>query len=180
MCEPTTMLAIASVAATAFSAVTQIQGQNAMAKASAEKAKVDAENIRASTVSNYAQSNRQGIEDRENVAIEQQRLERERVARLGSARVAAAGSGIGGLSVDALLLNLSGKGLEAQNAAEVNYTRTTAARSDQALALGLSGASQMNQIRQTPRAGAMDYIGAGLNIAGSYNRNFDPRTGNAR
>lgn len=174
MCEPVTIGALTitagqmAAAATAVSAGMALYGQKQNAKAvnSANEAKRVA--THAAAVENYTQANRQGIEDRENASVEATLIDRERASRLGAARVSAGAAGIGGASVDALLLDLSGKGLEAGTTSEMNYARQQAARQDQVNNIGINQRSQLSAIRDISGPGIADYIGAGLRVGGAY------------
>ncbi|MCA0324046.1 MAG: hypothetical protein LCH89_00360 [Proteobacteria bacterium] len=151
MCEPALISAGLSIAGTAL-------GVNAQARA----ASAQNEAINKATVDNYSALNRQGVEDRENASVEQTKIKNDTESRTASARAAAAGAEVGGLSVDALLLDLAGKGLEAGTTSDINYTRSAQARADQAEALRRGAVSQKAAIRDV---GVAEYLGAGLQIA---------------
>jgi hypothetical protein len=170
MCEPATItaasawlaanagtVALVSAAGTALSTGLQI-------KAAKDSAEAQNEAIAKSTVDNYAALNRQAVEDRENVTMQTDQIRREMRVRSAQATAGAAANDIGGLSVDALLLDLSGKGLEAATSAEMNYARSQGARGDQMKQVYSTGRSQAAQVRNV---GAADYIGAGLKIGNS-------------
>lgn len=89
---------------------------------------------------NYAALNDEGLQEAENRAQTTDSLRRERAVRIAQAEAQAAGAGVGGNSVDALLLDLSGKGLEAGTSAEVNYARNQSARDNQARGLAKGAA----------------------------------------
>lgn len=165
MCEPATLAAIGTWAASnaaAISAVSAVAGTGLSIHSQRETAKAQNGAINKAQVDSYAQLSRQGVEDAQNNTLEVNKLNREMTSRVASARVAAAGSGVGGLSVDAMLLDLSGKGLEAATTSEMNYARTQVARNDQAAGLKSGFDGQRAQVRN---AGAADYLAAGLKIA---------------
>lgn len=164
MCEPATITAATGwlaanagwigLASTAIGTGLQIKTQQDAAEAQNEA-------IARSTVDNYASLGRQAVEDRENASLERDQIARETRVRAAKAEAAAAANGIGGLSVDALLLDLSGKGLEAATSAEMNYARSQDAREDQFKSVHSSARSQAAQVRNV---GGADYLAAGLRI----------------
>ena len=79
-----------------------------------------------------AMANRQATEEHANATDTAFSNAREVAKRTSTARVSAGEGGISGSSVEALLLDLSGQGLEAQTNTELNYARTTQSMSDQA------------------------------------------------
>lgn len=125
------------------------------------------------TTDNYAQINRQGVEDAQNAAVETNKLRREMASRVASARVSAAGAGVSGMSVDALLLDLSGKGLDAITTSETNYARSVAARNDQITEVQNKATADMGNIKFASGVGAMDVAGAGLQVARTYTAQND-------
>ena len=161
MCEPATILAIGS-------AVVGLYAQDKQAKATNAATEVQRQNIHQAAMTNYAQANRQGIEDRENQSVQGAQIQREMASRLGTARVSAGAAGIGGASVDALMLDLAGQGLAAGTTSETNYARTVAAREDQAANIGTTQRSQLASARDVQGPGALDYLGAGLKVGASY------------
>ncbi|MFS2049035.1 hypothetical protein ACEN9J_07705 [Variovorax sp. Varisp41] len=160
-----TVLLVASMAA---SAGTAIYSQKQNAKAVNRSNETQRIATHAAAIENYSQANRQGIEDRENASVEGTEIARERAARLGSARVSAGAAGIGGASVDALLLDLSGKGLAAGTTSEMNYARQQAARQDQVDNIGINQRSQLSRLQDVKGPGFAEYLGAGLKVANTY------------
>lgn len=175
MCEPATITAgMAWMAANAgtIAAVSSVAGaglsiasMNSQADAQNTASDAQAKAIGKSQIDNYAQVNRQGVEDAQNATVEGDKIRREMAARVASAKVGAAGAGVAGLSVDALLLDLSGKGLEASTTSATNYARSVASRADVAANLENSSNSQRAQLKYANGAGALDYLGAGLKVA---------------
>lgn len=163
MCNPAAQLAIA-----VGSSMLQLQQKHDQAKAQNAWADEQGRLINQATVDNYAQLNRQGIEDRENATMEGDKLRQEMAARAASARVSAAGAGISGMSVDAMLLNLAGKGLEAGTTSEMNYARTVASRADQAAELQRRNLSEKSRLQRGNGVNGLDLMGAGLTIGGAY------------
>lgn len=152
--------AVVGTVSSVMSAEQQSKNQNAAAEQTRLNA-VDAQN------KNFEQANRQGIENRENQTVEQDAIRRQMAVRLGQARASAGASGISGGSVDALLLDLAGKGLEAGTTSEMNYTRQQAATSDMNSNIGVSTRNVINGTRTTAGPGALSYLGAGLSITNS-------------
>jgi hypothetical protein len=152
--------AVVGTATSVMSAEQQSKNQNAAAEQTRLNA-VDAQN------KNFEQANRQGIENRENATAEQDRIRREMAMRVGTARASAAAGGISGGSVDALLLDLSGKGLEAGTTSEMNYARQQAALADVNSNIGVGTRNTINGTRTTAGPGALQYLGAGLSISNS-------------
>lgn len=135
---------------------------------------------------NFAALADEGIQEAENRTQTVDNLRRERAIRIAQGEAQAASGGVSGASVDALLLDLSGKGLEAGTSAEMNYARSQSARDNQARSLSKSaawaraagrsdfGVAIRNSRTATPyqpsiyvpqRMSTADYIGAGLSIA---------------
>lgn len=131
-------------------------------------ADVQQANINKTTVQNYAQLNRQGVEEAQNQAVEQAKLTREMTARVGTGRAQAGAAGIFGTSVNAMLLDLAGKGLDAKATSETNYARGVAARNDQAIELQQNATGQLSNVRRASGVGMMDVVGAGLKIGSTY------------
>lgn len=171
MCEPATITAAtawlaanAGTVALASSAIGAV-GTGLQIKNAQDTAKAQNEAINKSTVDNYAALNRQAVEDQQNASLEGDQIRREVAVRGARAAASAAANDIGGLSVDALLLDLSGKGLEAATSAEMNYARSQGARADRTQAVYSSGRSQAAQVRNV---GTADYVAAGLKIGSSF------------
>lgn len=174
MCEPVTIGALTITAgqmaagAAALSAGAALYGQSQSAKATNAANENQRVAVHAAAIENYAQANREGIEDRENQTVQLSSIDREQVSRLATARVSAGAAGIGGASVDALMLDLAGKGLEASTTSEMNYARQSAARQDQLAGIGTNQRSQLAGIRDVRGPGALEYLGAGLQVGNSY------------
>jgi len=160
MCNP-----IAMVAA---SAVLSLAQQDAQASATNRAADEQQKNINRSTMDNYAQLNRQGVEESQNAAVEGAKLSRDVVSRVSTGRAQAGSSGVTGLSVNAMLLDLAGKGLDAQTTAETNYACGAAARADQATEIYNNATGQLGSIQRSSGVGVWDVAGAGLKIANAY------------
>ena len=161
MCEPTTILAIASVA----SAVGGVASQQAAADAQSASNQRQYENTMRAYRENINQTNLMQQQEREG---SMQKLEANSIAARAAqskATVAAGENGISGLSVDALLGDLSMKQNRFDSSVTTNYDRAEGAIRNQRENVYASAASTINSL-QTP---AMpDYLGAGLKIAGAY------------
>lgn len=131
-------------------------------------ADVQQANINKATVQNYAQLNRQGVEEAQNQAVEQSKLTRELTSRVGTGRAQAGAAGLFGTSVNAMLLDLAGKGLDAKATSETNYARGVAARNDQAIELEQNATGQLSSVKRASGVGMMDVVGAGLKIGSTY------------
>lgn len=163
MCNPAAMLAM-----TAISTGLQIQQKQEQSDTMNKLADAQEKVINKATVDSYAQLNRQGVEESQNASIEGSKLHREMTTRVASARVSAAGAGVSGMSVDALLLDLSGKGLEAATTAETNYARGAASRADQAAELQNRNLGDKSRLQRGSGVNGLDVLGAGLKIGGAY------------
>lgn len=124
--------------------------------------------INIATAQNYNQLNRQGIEEAQNAAVAGASLSREIGSRVATGRAQAGASGVAGLSVNAMLLDLAGKGLNAQTTADMNYARGAAARQDQAAEIESNAKAQLGGIQRAPGVGLWDVMGAGLKVASAY------------
>lgn len=160
MCEAMTIAAIG--------AGLSLMQQQAQADAINDAAEVQDKNIREATAQNYNQLNRQGVEDAQNAAVEGAMLSRQVTQRVATGRASVGASGISGLSVNAMLLDLAGKGLEAQTSAETNYARQMSARNDQAAEIQRGAAGQLSGVQRAAGVGALDVFGAGLKVASAY------------
>lgn len=167
MCEPATLAAMGTWAASnaaAIGAVTSIAGTGLSIASQRSTAKAQQEAVTQAAITNGNQLTRQALEDSQNNTMEMDASAREKRSRIATATAGAASAGVSGLSVDALLSDLAGKGLEVQGTTEANYARAGAARADQAQAIQRGAASQLSQVRGV---GASDYLRAGLSIATS-------------
>jgi hypothetical protein len=124
--------------------------------------------INIATAQSYNQLNRQGIEEAQNAAVEGGNLSQDVAARVATGRAQAGASGVAGLSVNAMLLNLAGKGLEAQTTADMNYARGVAARADHASEIESNAKGQLSGIQRAPGVGLLDVMGAGLKVGAAY------------
>ena len=157
MCEPTTMLAIASVVSTGASVVSQSQAASAQSAANQRQY----ENTIRARDANVNQTNLMQQQERE--AGSQQLEQNNMAARAArsTAAVSAGESGISGLSVDALLSDLGTKQNRFNSSVVTNYDNSSMAIANQRDNIDINAASQINSLK-TP---AMpDYLGAALRI----------------
>jgi hypothetical protein len=161
MCEPTLI-------AMGVSTALALQQKNQASKQANGVAGHLAENVVKATVNNYTMANRQAVEERGNASVKGLDLTREVARRRASAITGAAASGAEGLSVDALLLDLSGKGLEAGSTSETNYARTVASQEDQRAQIESGAQSAMNGVSFSPGLGIGDFAQAGAKAGGTY------------
>ena len=166
MCDPITVLAVASVA----SAVGGVVSQGQAADAQNETNKRQYENTMTAYRANINQTNLMQQQEREGAlqAVEANGLKAR--AAESTATVAAGENGISGLSVDALLGDIMGKQGRYDSSIQTNFDRSQGAIQNQRDNVYANAASTINSL-QTPAA--PDYLGAGLKIASaaySYNK----------
>lgn len=171
MCDPATAtlaLTIASAASTAYA-----QDQNAKAVTRANQQTYDS-NMQAYRM-NLANANLTKNQEAENLS--QKMIENNAQARRDQAKatVSAGEAGVSGLSVDALLAELGGRGGQANMNAQTNFDRRNAAIDGEINNIWAGTANQINQLK-TPQGA--DYIGAGLRIAQGYSTYDNAKRGN--
>ena len=157
MCEPTTILAIASVASTVASVSAQSQAASAQSAANQRQY----ENTMRARAANINQTNVMQQQEREGSMQQLDQNNLAAQAAKSTAAVAAGESGISGLSVDALLSDLGTKQNRFNSSVTTNYDNTSMAIANQRENIDINAASQINSLK-TP---AMpDYFGAALRI----------------
>ena len=165
MCEPTTILAIASVAATAGSVVAQSQAADAQTATNQRQY----ENTMRAYRENVNQTNLMQQQEREGSLMRVEDNNMKARAAQSTAAVSAGENGISGLSVDALMGDMSFDQNRYNSSVQTNFDRAQGAISNQRENVYASAASSINGL-QTPAA--PDYLGAGLKIAqAGYNYN---------
>ena len=173
MCEPTTILAIASVAST----VASVSAQQEAASQQEQANQRQYENSMRAMAANVNQTNAEHMQQREGSI---QKLEENNMsarAAKATATTAAGESGISGLSVDALLSDLSGKQGRYTNSVTTNYENAEMAINNQRENIGINAASQINSLK-TPQA--PDYVGAALRIGNTAYDYYNPRVSDQR
>ena len=157
MCEPTTALLVLSAA----SAAAGVYGQQQQAKAQNAYNDQQAKNTMEAYRANLAQTNL--MQSQEHAAATQKINENNRAAEAAKATalVSAGESGISGLSVDALLANLSGEQARYNESVNQNYENASMAIDNQRTNAKVTAASQINSLK-TPQS--PDYLGAALRI----------------
>lgn len=173
MCEPTTILAIASVASTAASVVAQ--GEAANAQASSNQRQYD--NTMRAYRENINQTNLAQQQEREAALMKVEDNNMKARSAQSTATVAAGEAGIAGLSVDALLGDLAGKSQRYNTSVQTNFDRSESAIMNQRENVYSGAASQINGL-QTPQA--PDYLGAALKIGTTAYDYYNPRVSDAR
>ena len=158
MCEPTTILAIASVASAAGTVVAQSQAADAQSAANQRQY----ENTMRAYRENVNQTNLMQQQEREGSLMKVEDNNMKARAAQSTAAVAAGESGISGLSVDALMGDISFDQGRYNSSVQTNFDRAEGAIRNQRENVYTSAASQINGL-QTPAA--PDYLGAGLRIA---------------
>jgi len=156
MCDATAMLVL-NVAST----VAGVYGQQQQAKAQQAYNDRQAKNTMEAYKANLEQTNL--MQSQEHAAATQKVNENNRAAEAAkaTARVSAGESGISGLSVDALLANLSGEQARYNESVNQNYENASMAIDNQRKNAQSNAASQINQLK-TPQS--PDYLGAALRI----------------
>ena len=157
MCEPLTILTIASAAAGAVA-------QNQQAKYQTKQNERQYQNTVVTANANQAQVNLEQSQQRD---ASMQKLDENNMAARAAkstATVSAGENGISGLSVDALLADIGTKQQRYNSSVVTNYDSTTSALDNQRQNITSNANSQINSLK-TP---AMpDYMGAALRIGGS-------------
>lgn len=169
MCEPTTILAIASVASTVASVSAQSQAARAQSAANQRQY----ENTLKARAANLNQTNLMQQQERE--AGSQQLEQNNMAARAAraTAAVSAGESGISGLSVDALLSDLGNKQNRYNSSVVTNYDSAMGAIENQRQNIDINAASQINSLK-TP---AMpDYFGAALRIGSAVYQGYQGKS----
>lgn len=158
MCEPTTILAIASVASAAGSVVAQSQAADAQSASNQRQY----DNTMRAYRENVNQTNLMQQQEREGSLMKVEDNNMKARAATSTASVAAGENGISGLSVDALMGDISFDQNRFNSSVQTNFDRAQGAISNQRENVYSNAASQINGL-QTPAS--PDYLGAGLRIA---------------
>lgn len=160
MCEPTTILAVASAASAAAGLVGQQQAASAQEKANQRQyeASVIARNENAAQVE---LARVQHTEDATNKVLDNNRNMRAAQA------TAVSQAGPTGLSMDALLGGMAGMGARYNDSVSANLQRTNMALDNQLVNVNRNAASEINSLKrpETP-----DYLGTALKIGTSLNK----------
>ena len=156
MCNATAMMVL-NVAST----VAGVYGQQQQAKAQEAYNDQQAKNTMEAYKANLEQTNL--MQSQEHAAATQKVNENNRAAEAAKATalVSAGESGISGLSVDALLANLSGEQARYNESVNQNYQNASMAIDNQRTNAQVNAASQINSLK-TPQS--PDYLGAALRI----------------
>ena len=173
MCEPTTILAIASVAATAAS----VNAQQVAEKQQEQTNRRQYENSMKAMAANVNQTNAEHMQQREASVQKLQENNMAATAAKATATTAAGEIGISGLSVDALLSDLSGKQGRYTDSVTTNYQNAEMAINNQRENIGINASSQINSLK-TPQA--PDYVGAALRIGTTAYDYYNPRVSDQR
>lgn len=168
MCDPVTgTVTIASTMmwATAAATVVSVQSQQQQVKVQEETNQKQYDASMKAMAANVNQTNLEHMQQREGGI---QKLEENNLnARSAdaTAQVAAGENGVSGLSVDALLSDLSGKSGRYTSSVVTNYDNAEMALNNQRENIGIQAANSINGLK-TPMA--PDYAGAALRIGQSY------------
>lgn len=177
MCDPVTLTAT-TLALTAASTAATVYSQQQAADAQAESNQRQYENQMTAYKANLAQSNvdlanlnRLKQQEAEDASAKKITANAETRRDMAKATVASGEAGVSGLSVDALLAELGGKGGTANTNIETNYLRKDMALEQDRANIYTSKtnnwaqtASAINSLKTPVQP---DYIGAGLRIAGA-------------
>lgn len=157
MCEPTTILAIASIASTVATVSAQSQAADAQSAANQRQY----ENTMRARAANLNQTNLMQQQEREAGSQQLQQNDMAARAAKSTATVSAGENGISGLSVDALMADLGSRQNRFNSSVVTNYDNSSMAIANQRENVDINAASQINSLK-TP---AMpDYFGAALRI----------------
>ena len=168
MCEPTTILAIASVASAAGTVVAQSQAADAQSASNQRQY----ENTMRAYRENVNQTNLMQQQEREGSLMRVEDNNLKARAAASTAAVASGESGVSGLSVDALMGDISFDQNRYNSSVQTNFDRAQGAISNQRENVYANAASQINGL-QTPAA--PDYLGAALKI-GQAGYDYNQRT----
>lgn len=161
-------LSIASTGASVYAQSEQRQATNR----SNDRQKL---NVMAARDENIDESIASVRENNESAAQRAEEIRKEAYRQRATTRVAAAESGVAGLSVDALLRDLSGQEAIAVDSVNTNLERSNNQSAQRVRASNSAGASAI--ARLTPGANP-DYLGAALRIGTAtqrYSNRKDPR-----
>lgn len=173
MCEPTTALAIATIASTAATAYTQDQTAKAQTRANQQQF----DNTMTAYRFNVANANATKQQEAENLSAKMIENNAQVRREQSKATVAAGEAGISGLSVDSLLAELGGAGGRANMTARTNFERTDRAIEADKMNVWSGAASQINNLK-TPQGA--DWLGAAVRIGSTVNDYYNPRVSDAR
>lgn len=160
MCEPMTMLAIASTVATVYQ-----QDQTAKAQTKANQQAYDSQMM--AYRYNQAQSNNVRVQEAQNLANTKMTNDAALRRAQSTATVSAGEAGISGLSVDALLADLGARAGRDNVSAEINYLRRDNAIQADAMNDWSKTSTAINKL-ETPKM--PDYLGAALKIGNAYDK----------
>ena len=161
-----------ALALSVASTVAGVYGQQQQAKAQQAYNDQQAKNAMEAYKANLAQTNL--MQSQEHAAATQKVNENNRAAEAAKAKalVSAGESGISGLSVDALLANLSGEQARYNESVNQNYENASMAIDNQRTNAQVNAASQINSLK-TPQS--PDYLGAALRIGTAVYDYKNPR-----
>lgn len=159
MCEPTTIMAL-QIASAAGSVIAQQQAADAQSDANMRQY----QNTMRSYAANVNQTNLMAEQERENAMQRMEENNMKARASMSTARVASGEAGVSGLSVDALLGDLSGKQSRYNTSTMTNLSRANSAIELKRENVYADAASVINGLK-TPAA--PDYLGAALKIGTS-------------
>lgn len=172
MCEPTT-IAAASFALTAASTVSGVIGEQQAAKQQAKYNAQQTENYRQAERDNLARANLQQsqLTQQAGQKINQNNLEARKA--IATARVSAGEAGVTGLSLGALLRDLSGQQAGYNDSVMANTENAYAQVEQDKRNIQTQTRSDINSLKPVQRP---DYLGAAFKIGGAVNSYYNPDT----
>lgn len=148
MCEPLsagTMFAISTAVAAAGAGLSYM-GQQAQASAQADANAAQAESVRKATINQYDQLQLQQQQDRENAAQKLTETSRQAAQARATAITAAGEAGVAGLSVNALLDDITRQEMEFTDSVKHNQQRRDQQIRQEMVGVEASGQSRINSL----------------------------------
>lgn len=167
MCDPVvgTALAIGS-------ALTQFQAQRQQAKAQEDYNRRQYDAAVLNRNENLAYNNAQAEQERQNANQRLDQIEQQRQAQTATARVASGEAGVSGLSVEALLSDISGSAGDASTATITNYLRGQQGLDLQRTNINNAARSTVNNLQAVNRP---DFLGTALKIGVAADSYMNPK-----
>lgn len=166
MCSPVVGLAVG-----ALQAVVSYQAQQADYQAQREQYRANYQNALAASRDEQQSLTLRAVQEGDATA-EKMHLENiEEAKNLGAAHVAAAGSGVSGLSVDAILRDVSSVAAQNRQTEQLNYENTIAQIEQEQKATNTRAISRINSVpnptKPSPFGAILGVAGAGAKYFGS-------------
>lgn len=159
MCEPTTILAIASVAST----VSAVAAQAGSSRAQGQANQVQYQN---SVTARSENANQIELRRQQEADAAGQSINSNNLSQREAMSTVVAQGGPSGLSMDALLGSLANKGATYNESVNQNLQRTNIALDNQLVNVNRNSASEINSLKAPA---PVDYLGAALRIGNTLN-----------